>query len=339
MKKCLRSLLQVVYITISAISISPLVTYAGGCFVGGQCSATITSQDECRSKKGAIWKEEESCGGTTTPSTGTETTTPSTGTETTTPSTGTETTTPSTGTETTTPTTGKETTTPSTGTETATPSTGTETTTPTTGKETTTPTKDGSLLSLKVYGINQSGQSVEGLDATFAGGISINGASNSLDATVKKGDRIQISGNITPHTEHQGKSAELIVVGLYTSDINDTSCTYAPGKHHYYMIVEKTEIYCEWKANGECKDGQKLPRGRSKDSANGYYDEWTQWDTNLANLKSFRSIDSLNKLENVQLYVDNSIGYTGFVCVNFGYRLSEDKTLVFNGEPLKFKVE
>jgi len=312
MKKHLGSINKILLVTVTVLGIFPIVVYA-------DCSRTTPEQcltiDDCESMKGATWKDGV-CSGTptsTTPSTDTGTTTPSTDTGTTTPSTDTGTTTPSTDTGTTTP-----------------------------SKE------DNNLFSLpvlKVYGVDNTGKSVEGLNAIFAGGISIGGKSF-VDATqtpveLKEGGSIQIKGTITPADGHNGKLAELIVVGLHTSDINDTSCILKAGQHTYYMMVDTTptsEIYCEWKEGGECKDDNNLPRVRSKDTAGGYYTEWTGWDTTLVNLKPFRTIPSLDKLEEIQLYVDNNVSYTGFVCVNFGYRL-EDKTLIFNADPLKFRVE
>jgi len=197
---------------------------------------------------------------------------------------------------------------------------------------------------LKVFGIDNAGQSISGINSKFAGGISSDSGKSFIDAIqtpveLKKGGSIQIKGEITPDSSHSGKSAEIIVVGLHTSDINDTSCDLAIGKHTYYMMVDATptsEIYCEWKEGGECKDDNNLPRVKSKNSADSYYTEWTRWDTTLANLKPSRTVPSIEKLEET-LYVDNNLNYTGFICVNFGYRL-DDKTLIFNAEPLKFRV-
>jgi len=196
----------------------------------------------------------------------------------------------------------------------------------------------------KVFGIDGNGKSVDVSGAVFAGGISSDSGKSFMDAIqtpveLKKGGSIQIKGEITPDSSHSGKSAEIIVVGLHTSDINDTSCDLVIGKHTYYMMVDATptsEIYCEWKEGGECKDDNNLPRVKSKNSADSYYTEWTRWDTTLANLKPSRTVPSIDKLEET-LYVDNNLSYTGFICVNFGYRL-DDKTLIFNAEPLKFRV-
>lgn len=338
MKKYLRSLIQIFYVVISIISFSPPCTYAGGCFIDGQCLADLTSQKDCKSKKSAIWKEEESCDSPPPPTCSSSALSQCTTqadcegvsgsweneqcvTKITPPPCS------------------------SSALNQCTTQADCEGVSGSWKNEQCSNTPKLILPKLeKVFGIDGNGKSVDISSATFAGGISIDDGTSFIDATqtptpveLKKGGSIQIKGSITPANGHSSKSAELIVVGLYTQDVNDTSCIYTEGKHHYYMIVDTTEIYCEWKENGECKDGQKLPRVKSKDSANGYYSEWMQWDTNLANLKPFQSINLPSKLDDVQLYVDNNVGYTGFVCVNFGYRL-EDKTLVFNGDPLKFKV-
>jgi len=377
---------QILCVMVGILGTVPLTAYAGCITDSEQCSTTVTTQEECESKSVSGTWNDGVCGGestTTTPSTTDPgTTTTDNGKPTTTdPGTTTtdngEPTTTDPGTTTTDngkPTTtdpgttttdnGKPTTTDpgTTTTDNGKPTTTDPgTTTTDNGKPTTTdpgttttdngkPTKeDNNLFSLpvlKVYGVDNTGKSVEGLNAIFAGGISVDRGKSFVDATqtpleLKKGGSIQVKGSITPADGHKGKLAELIVVGLHTSDTNDASCIFATGKHTYYMMVDATptsEIYCEWKNGGECKDDNNLPRARSKDTATGYYTEWTGWDTTLVNLKPFRTITSLDKLEEIQLYVDNNVGYTGFVCVNFGYRLTETRTIIFNGDPLKFKV-
>jgi len=332
---------QILCVMVGILGTVPLTAYAGCITDSEQCSTTVTTQEECESKSVSGTWNDGVCGGEST------TTTPST-----------------TDPGTTTTDNGKPTTTDpgTTTTDNGEPTTTDPgTTTTDNGKPTTTdpgttttdngkPTKeDNNLFSLpvlKVYGVDNTGKSVEGLNAIFAGGISVDRGKSFVDATqtpleLKKGGSIQVKGSITPADGHKGKLAELIVVGLHTSDTNDASCIFATGKHTYYMMVDATptsEIYCEWKNGGECKDDNNLPRARSKDTATGYYTEWTGWDTTLVNLKPFRTITSLDKLEEIQLYVDNNVGYTGFVCVNFGYRLTETRTIIFNGDPLKFKV-
>ncbi|MEN9847663.1 MAG: hypothetical protein RL368_403 [Pseudomonadota bacterium] len=221
----------------------------------------------------------------------------------------------------------------------------------TVNKDTSTATK---FSSLNVFGIDKNGNAIDVSGTTFAGGISIDGGQNFIDATktvvgLKKGSSIQISGNITPSSTHKGKSADLIVVGLYSKDLTDESCTLKEsaknsGQQAYYMVVGQgsPEFYCKWNntwnaANGECKDGQKFTR--SKSSATDYYQEWQQWDASLTNLQASKSITSLDEMKEIALYVDKGISHAGFICVNFGYRLQDGTgTLIFNAEPLKFKV-
>lgn len=221
----------------------------------------------------------------------------------------------------------------------------------TVNKDTSTATR---FSSLNVFGVDNNGNAIDVSGVTFAGGISIDGGQNFIDATktvvgLKKGSSIQISGNITPSSTHKGKSADLIVVGLYTKDLTDESCTLKEstknsGQQAYYMVVGQgsPEFYCKWNntwnaANGECKDGQKFTR--SKSSATDYYQEWQQWDASLANLQASKSIASLDEMKEIALYVDKGISHAGFICVNFGYRLQDGTgTLIFNADPLKFKV-
>ncbi len=216
----------------------------------------------------------------------------------------------------------------------------------TVNKDTSTATR---FSSLNVFGVDKNGNSIDVSGTTFAGGISIDGGQNFIDATktvvgLKKGSSIQISGNITPSNTHKGKSADLIVVGLYTKDLTDESCTLNSGQQAYYMVVGQgsPEFYCKWNNTwntaNECKDGQKFTRS-SKSSAADYYQEWQQWDASLTNLQASKSIASLDEMKEVALYVDKGISYAGFICVNFGYRLQDGTgTLVFNADPLKFKV-
>ena len=216
----------------------------------------------------------------------------------------------------------------------------------TVNKDTSTVTK---FSSLNVFGIDKNGNAIDVSGTTFTGGISIDGGQNFIDATktvvgLKKGSSIQISGNITPSNTHKGKSADLIVVGLYTKDLTDESCTLNSGQQAYYMVVGQgsPEFYCKWNNTwntaNECKDGQKFTRS-SKSSAADYYQEWQQWDASLTNLQASKSIASLDEMKEVALYVDKGISYAGFICVNFGYRLQDGTgTLVFNADPLKFKV-
>ena len=64
---------------------------------------------------------------------------------------------------------------------------------------------------------------------------------------------------------------------------------------------------------------------------------WNAWGGHLNTLKPIYSNVSLDSKGVSKLLYKDTVNYTGQVCLYFGYRLT-DQTLVFNGEPIIFRV-
>ncbi len=193
--------------------------------------------------------------------------------------------------------------------------------------------------------------------AKLFGGISVNGASFELAATdvkqlkvdasgavTQKGDLITVEGVIIPNSEHVDKPADIIVVALYSS--TDISCD--PSKGDYYMLTKPgrgdlNNNYCAWiYEEGEKPDYCHHEVPNQSDAyytrSSGQSAYLSKWNGQLDSLLPLARLDQLSSEEKMMLYQDRP-RYTGHVCINFGYRLQDEpKTLIFNGDPIKFSV-
>jgi len=191
--------------------------------------------------------------------------------------------------------------------------------------------------------------------AQFYGGISVNdGVFELSNSHVKRSkDTVTISGHIVPEKAHVGHKADIIIVGLYSTQPND-ECD--PQKGDWYVNTKAENLYCTWIPDDEarwCNDYN--PTVRSSTTT----DYWQRWDGNLKQLPSIYKVTLsdtvlLTPKEGKVLYKDIP-PYAGHVCVNFGYRLHDascgadeqncctqpdkDCTLVFNGQPIQYSVQ
>ena len=197
--------------------------------------------------------------------------------------------------------------------------------------------------------------------AKFYGGISVDGGSVLLNnQDVQQGQTIAINGKIIPAPEHGGQEAEIVVVGLYLSDneIDETAevdnCDVTKGSWYMntrYGANPQDNQYCNWisqSANGEmfqpgaiCNNRPTLRRGTPE----SYWNEWNgKLDPN--NLRSLYTVQLPSDQTAVEFTVDSgkvlyrdAATYTGQVCIHFGYRLVKDGTLVFNGNPVTYRIK
>jgi len=212
-----------------------------------------------------------------------------------------------------------------------------------------------------VFSLDNNGQLSDDSTAQFYGGISVNNASFALTATnvkqlkvedgkVTQGDIITVKGVIIPDPAHVDKKADIIVVALYS--VTDNDCN--PSQGDYYMLTKPergnlNNNYCAWIfSEGEKPDYchhdapaqddyyYEIKKGHiPRRSSNDY---WNRWNGKLDGLLPLSSLEKLSSKEEMMLYQDKA-RYTGYVCINFGYRLQDEpKMLVFNGEPIKFSV-
>lgn len=88
-----------------------------------------------------------------------------------------------------------------------------------------------------------------------------------------------VSGMIIPAPAHVNKSADIIVVGLYTPDVNDNSCN--PAKGTYYMMTKREALYCDWTGGSKWCNPNPVPKRGERTDANAYV---TAWDGKLDTL-------------------------------------------------------
>ncbi len=216
----------------------------------------------------------------------------------------------------------------------------------------------------KVSSVDETSGSITDSTAQFSGGISVNAGEFELTKGNVKSltDSITVSGIIIPEPAHQGKAADIIVVGLYTVEPNET-CD--PQTGDYYMNTQSENKYCNWIVEGVEVGKVCNPSSAEKVRSHreGERNYWQRWQGNLKGLVPLYYIESLSEQEMLTeeagrvLYRDKP-AYRGDVCINFGYRLHDpscsggkdnvgadccklsDKscTIVFNEEPLRFSV-
>lgn len=214
----------------------------------------------------------------------------------------------------------------------------------------------------QVFSVDEAGGVITDSSAQFHGGISVNGDAFELTKSNVKlqTDTITVSGTITPEPAHLGKAADIIVVGLYTVEPNET-CD--PQTGYYYMNTQSENHYCNWIVEGIEAGKACNPNSTVRSHREGDRNYWQRWKGNLKGLVPLYYIEALSEQEMLteeagrMLFRDKPT-YTGDVCMNFGYRLHDsscsggkanvgadccklsDKscTIVFNGEPLRFSV-
>jgi hypothetical protein len=207
---------------------------------------------------------------------------------------------------------------------------------------------------------------------TFFGGISVVSInSNGLESlsppektlTIRKDQTISVNGLIVP--QHQG-NAGIVVVGLYVpeepknpdgtrmKELDGTLVTLpqTASKDYcrsdlgdFYMntaSVDYADNYCNWIVDRftgqiESTNGCNTPDNRRAALSYNVIDFWSVWKGDLNTLKPMYSNVSLDSNGVSKLLYKDTVNYTGQVCLYFGYRLT-DQTLVFNGEPIIFRV-
>lgn len=184
---------------------------------------------------------------------------------------------------------------------------------------------------------------------TLFGGVSVDGGVPSKEnLEVKTNQTISVNGLIVP--EHQG-TAEIIAVGLYVPTDKLTGRATAkeycdPVLGDFYMNTagdssNNTDNYCNWivDRNGVDTSGWCNTPNDNRRAALSYdvMDFWNVWSGHLNTLKPMYSNVSLDSNGVSKLLYKDTVNYTGQVCIYFGYRLV-DQSLVFNGEPIIFRV-
>lgn len=165
---------------------------------------------------------------------------------------------------------------------------------------------------------------------------------------LKVGETISINGLIAPKTEDIGKTADILVVGLYLPNEksgNGVDACDPNNGGNYYVNTRAEDIYCFWIADGhntsECNSGAESNSTNAqvmnrRSAAN--YNYWQKWNGKLdqTGLPAIAKGTLTSPTYLAGLYTDK-LNYTGHVCINFGYRL-ENSTIVFNGNPIKYRV-
>ncbi|MEY3218683.1 MAG: hypothetical protein RIT27_40 [Pseudomonadota bacterium] len=190
--------------------------------------------------------------------------------------------------------------------------------------------------------------------ATFFGGVAVDGqqATSAKMLDITTGQTISVDGLIVP--QHQGV-ADVIAVGLYVPTEKLTGrataqdyCDWELGNFYMNTADEKasTNNYCFWISKGSETTLNCNPqptnynvRRELKLNSGANVDNWKLWNGHIGDLKPMYSGVSLDSVSvnPLLLYADKP-NYTGQVCLYFGYRLTADQTLVFNGEPIIFRV-
>lgn len=221
----------------------------------------------------------------------------------------------------------------------------------TTGKTETIPIpcSEGSLSNcvlpiLSVFSLNSKSGAPSTAATSFKGGIAVstNGqlAPYAIDnQSLNQGDTIVVSGTITPLAAHLGKTADILVVGLYKAKVDSTVDNCDPAGGEYYMNTADstfTDNYCNWINGGistTCNTQDRTTRSARQPS-----EYWQRWNGHLTTeLKPYQQAILTDPLDLPILYKDK-LNHAGHVCINFGYRLT-DGTIVFNGEPIKYQVK
>jgi len=207
----------------------------------------------------------------------------------------------------------------------------------------------------EVYSLEKNGP-VENSTAQFHGGISLNGSDFEVNKenVVRLNDTITVGGIIIPEQTHVGQQADILVVGLYTPDSNNSNCE--PQKGSYYMNTGSENNYCSWIVEGMNAGEYCNPNATVRRQTVDSY--WQRWSGNLTELASLYTVTLSDQVkltaEEGQVLYQDKPDYTGYVCLNFGYRLHDpncqvDETnccqqpdkncpLIFNGETINFSV-
>jgi|GEM_PF-1077174 len=195
----------------------------------------------------------------------------------------------------------------------------------------------------QVLSLNQQGES-QAVSTEFFSGISVDDTlmSEEDNQNLTKGQKMVVNGMIKPDAQHIGKQAEIIVVGLvkFEGEIDESidadNCD--PSTGYYYMNTQRDDLYCTWDDSTANKTCNPNPNRRSGNyTADNYWQRWNgQLDT-LEPLDTITLTDAVALHDDKVLYQDD-LDYQAHVCINFGYRL-EDGTLVFNGSPIKYRVQ
>ena len=194
-----------------------------------------------------------------------------------------------------------------------------------------------------------------GVGVGMKGGMAVDPKGNSIPTGAKfaigvsndavaKGQPITVRGNIQSDAKHNG-TAELIVVALYKKSGTDCSAPKAGSEasEGYYVLGSKG--YCRYIGeSGKVNEGKQqsecysTPRSKPVESWGA---DWQQWDGKLESLQSVKEIQLPITSDSIEtLYDDLSVGYTGHVCLTFGYRLKGgDGSVFFNGDPIQFTVK
>jgi hypothetical protein len=195
-----------------------------------------------------------------------------------------------------------------------------------------------------VFSLNSTSGAPSTAATSFKGGIAVstNGqlAPYAIDnQSLNQGDTIVVSGTITPLAAHLGKTADILVVGLYKAKVDSTVDNCDPAGGEYYMNTADstfTDNYCNWINGGistTCNTQDRTTRSARQPS-----EYWQRWNGHLTTeLKPYQQAILTDPLDLPILYKDK-LNHAGHVCINFGYRLT-DGTIVFNGEPIKYQVK
>ncbi|EDN70345.1 Ig-like, group 2 [Beggiatoa sp. PS] len=206
-----------------------------------------------------------------------------------------------------------------------------------------------------VLSLNNQGP-VGNSQAQFYGGISLNDSAFELtnESVVRLNDTITVGGIIVPEQTHVEQQADILVVGLHTPDSNNSNCD--PQEGSYYMNTGSENNYCSWIVQGINAGEYCNPNATRRQTVDSY---WQSWSGNLTELVPLYTVTLTDQIkltaeEGQMLYRDKP-DYTGYVCLNFGYRLHDpscqaDETnccqqpdkncpLIFNGDTINFSVQ
>ncbi len=146
--------------------------------------------------------------------------------------------------------------------------------------------------------INSNGQLVD-VNATFAGGISVNQGDFVTKVTQNLSSDVIVKGVITPDTNHINKQVDIIVIAGYRPPASND-------KELFYMLDEQMNIL--------------------------------QWDMNIASLTALQQDTTLHNPHEIIMHSGKFVA-DGTLSVFFGYRLSDSGIIVFNAEsPIEIEI-
>lgn len=133
----------------------------------------------------------------------------------------------------------------------------------------------------------------------FSGGVSVNGASATVSATVSQEDTISINIGLAVGTDDQGQAADIIGLAGYQ----------AAGSSEIIWFLRSSDVT----------------------------QSWSLWNGDMAALTGYRSTSSLGSMQDVDLYKGTLLNLPGTIYCYGAYRL-KNGAIIWNNQPVVIHV-